>query len=263
MAPAIAAIVSQSPPAEAAIRHASHGSSGLAASTANAAGTDSCAARLVPTSAYTASITAPASGPPGQASSAVSPVAQVIRAATSAAATQCPRRAARRAAVTASPVASRTVAPSTPALTAAATAAAPARATPVLCVARLASTTRSTRPPRSADGAAMPTGVIRIAAPLVTPDRPAWPMSAPPSSALIARFVDGPSRSSDPRARIDCSQPSSLRANSAASTLPPQSITSPASRTACSVSSVTVPAGLPAAIGWPGGAGSKAVSSGP
>ena len=36
-----------------------------------------------------------------------------------------------------------------------------------------------------------------------------------------------------------------------------------ASRTACSVSSVMAPAGRPAAIGWPGGAGSKPVSSGP
>ena len=50
-APAIAAMVSQSPPSEAAIRQASHGSSGLAAATANAAGTDSWVARLVPTRA--------------------------------------------------------------------------------------------------------------------------------------------------------------------------------------------------------------------
>ena len=82
IAPVIAAIVSQSPPADAAIRQASQGSSGAAASMANAAGTDSWVARLVPTSVSTRSSTSPAGRP------AVSPVAQVIRAATSAAATQ-------------------------------------------------------------------------------------------------------------------------------------------------------------------------------
>ncbi len=41
MAPAIAAIVSQSPPSDAASRQACHGSSGTALSTAKAAGTDS------------------------------------------------------------------------------------------------------------------------------------------------------------------------------------------------------------------------------
>ena len=49
IAPAMAAIVSQSPPSEAASRQARQGSSGTAASTANAAGTDSWVARLVPT----------------------------------------------------------------------------------------------------------------------------------------------------------------------------------------------------------------------
>ena len=50
IAPAIAAIVSVSPPSDAARQQARHGSSGQAASTANAAGTDSWVARLVPTS---------------------------------------------------------------------------------------------------------------------------------------------------------------------------------------------------------------------
>jgi hypothetical protein len=50
IAPAIAAIVSQSPPSDAASRQACHGSPGTAASTAKAAGTDSWVARLVPTS---------------------------------------------------------------------------------------------------------------------------------------------------------------------------------------------------------------------
>src|SRR3984885_912451 len=132
----MAAMVSVSPPAHAASRTASHGSAGAAASMANAAGTDSWVARLVPTSP------APWSRPSLAGLPAVSPVAQVIRAATSAAATQRPSPAARRAAVTAAPTASGTVAPATPALTAAATAAAPASATPVLCVTRLAVTTR-------------------------------------------------------------------------------------------------------------------------
>jgi hypothetical protein len=48
IAPAIAAIVSLSPPREAASRHARQGSSGTADSTPNAAGTDSMVARLVP-----------------------------------------------------------------------------------------------------------------------------------------------------------------------------------------------------------------------
>ena len=50
IAPVMAAIVSQSPPSEAAIRQASQGSSMPAAATANAAGTDSWVARLDPTS---------------------------------------------------------------------------------------------------------------------------------------------------------------------------------------------------------------------
>ena len=51
-----------------------------------------------------------------------------------------------------------------------------------------------------------------------------------------------------PRARAGSTRPDSSRRPS---------------RTACSVSSVTAPAGMPAAIGCPGGAGSKPVSSGP
>jgi len=73
-------------------------------------------------------------------------------------------------------------------------------------------------------------------------------MFAPPSNAPIAALVDGPSRSSEPRARIDSSQASSRLANSVASTRPSRSMISLASSTACSVSSVTAPAGIPAAI---------------
>ena len=141
-----------------------------------------------------------------------------------------------------------------------ATAAAPASAIPVLCVTRLAATTRSSRRPRSPDGVATPTGVIRIAAPLVVPDLPASSMLAPAATAPRACRVDGPSRSSEPRARIEASQATSSLASSAGSGVPPLLITRRASSTACSVSSVTVPAGSPAASGWPGGPGSKPFS---
>jgi hypothetical protein len=96
-------------------------------------------------------------------------VAQVMRVAMSAPATQWPLVEVLVAATTAYSVASGMVAPSMPALTAAATAAAAASARPVLWVAALAATTRSTSRSRSVDGVAMPTGVIRIAAPLVVP----------------------------------------------------------------------------------------------
>ena len=147
-------------------------------------------------------------------------MAQVIRAATSAAATQRPSPAARRAAVTAAPTASGTVAPATPALTAAATAAAPASATPVLCVTRLAVTTRRRSRSRSPAGVATPTGVTRMAAPLVVPSRPVSVSGVPASSADSARFVDGPSRLSEPRARMSSSQASSWRAKSSSSISP-------------------------------------------
>ena len=101
----------------------------------------------------------------------------------------------------------------------------------------------------------MPTGATRMAAPLVTPCRPAAATSAPAASAARACLVDGPSRSSDPRARIDSSQASRSRASAVASTSPRPATTSRASSTACSVSSVTDPAGSPAASGCPSGPG--------
>ena len=76
-----------------------------------------------------------------------SPAAHKIRVATSAPAAQCPSWAALAAAAAANWTASPTVAPSIPALTAVATAAAPASAIPVLCVTRLAATTRSISTP--------------------------------------------------------------------------------------------------------------------
>ena len=91
--------------------------------------------------------------------------AQRMRAATSAPAIQWPRWDASRAAAMPVSVAPATLDLPMPALTAAATAAAPASATDVLCVTRLALTTRSISPAANA----MPTGVILIAAPFVSP----------------------------------------------------------------------------------------------
>src|SRR5690349_3905411 len=175
------------------------------------------------------------------------------------------------AASTPSAVAPAIVAPETPALTAAATAAAPASATPVLCVTRLAMTTWSTsvdrlvRPGRGAGSraTAMPTGAMRIAAPLVVPKAPASSGGVPARMAATARLVEGPSRSREPRSAMSRSQSMSAAASSSGSSVPWPLTRSLASRTACSVSSVTDPAGMPLAMGCPGGAGSKPGRSGP
>ena len=84
----------------------------------------------------------------------------------------------------------------------------------------------------------MPTGVTRIAAPLVSPKRPASSTEMPAATAEIARWVDGPSRSSDPRRTISRSQSASAFARMRGSIRPPPSIKSRAMRSACSVSSV-------------------------
>src|SRR5687768_6540617 len=60
IAPVIAAIVSLSPPSEAAVRHACQGSWGCSARTANAAGTDSCVGKQVQGSSL------PDPAPPGE-----------------------------------------------------------------------------------------------------------------------------------------------------------------------------------------------------
>ena len=109
----------------------------------------------------------------------------------------------------------------------------------------------------------MPTGAMRIAAPLVAPEAPASSGGTPASTAATARLVEGPSRSSEPRAAMSRSQLTRACASSRVPTAPCPLTSSLPSRTACSVSSVTVPAGRPAAIGWPGGAGSKPTRSVP
>jgi hypothetical protein len=80
-----------------------------------------------------------------------------------------------------------------------------------------------------------------------------------PDAAIrsTARLVDGPSRSSEPLAAIARSHRINARANTAGSTCPPPSMSSCARRSTCSVSSVTAPAGRPAAISWCGPAGSR------
>ena len=161
-----------------------------------------------------------------------------------------------------SAVAPAIVAPDTPALTAAATAAAPASAIPVSCVTLLAITVRSTRADKSAGGTAesgrvpgsitamaMPTGATRIAAPLVVPTAPASSGGTPARMAATARLVEGPSRSSEPRSAMARSHSVSAAARSCGSILPRPLTRSLASKTACSVSSVTVPAGMPPAMG--------------
>src|SRR4051812_37322978 len=117
----MAAMVSVSPPAEAASRTASHGSSGYAASTANAAGTDSWLARLVPTRSYRSADTAPGLGGVLPGAVSIREVAHSMRVAMSAPATQWPLVEALVAASMASEIASGMVAPSMPPLTAAAT----------------------------------------------------------------------------------------------------------------------------------------------
>jgi len=162
-------------------------------------------------------------------------------------------------------------APDTPALTAAATAAAPASARPVLCVTMLTATTWSTRTgkldgaarPEEArgskrfSGTATPSGGMRMAAPLVAPEAPASSGGVPARTAATARLVEGPSRSSEPRAAMSRSQLTRASASSRGFTVPFRMTSSLPSSTACSVSSVIAPAGRPAAIGCPGGAGSK------
>ena len=214
---------------------------GAAASIANAAGTDSWVARLVPTSVVHDVQHRFRRQPGGQPGGPADPRRHVRGGhpvpAAGGGSPRRPRHAGRHGHRS----------PSIPALTAAATAAAPASATPVLCVTRLASTTWSTSRRRSsarggdadrgdphgrAVGDAVPAGLGDVRARPAARPGPAW---------WTAR-----AGSSEPRARIDSSQPSSCRANSAASIRPPPSMSSPASSSACSVSSVTVPAGSPA-----------------
>ena len=246
MAPAIAAIVSQSPPTDAPSRHASHGSSPATASTANAAGTDSCVARLVPTSGRSVS-----SGR-GGSEAGHERVAHRSAPRRRPPATHRPRAAARRGRVHGERGRPRrTAAPSRPALTAAATAAAPAIATPVPCVAeRGLHDAIDEQAPRSAHGDARP---ARSASRRRSWCRPARPRRdrRPAASAATARRVDGPSRSSEPRARIDVlpRREPSVPAPGGRFGRPTRPAGGPSS-TACSVSSVTLPAGIPAAIGW-------------
>ena len=100
---------------------------------------------------------------------------------------------------------------------------------------------------------AIPIGVTRIAAPFVVPSPPTVSGSSPARTRSSAAFVEGPSRSSEPRSIIESSQASRAWANSTAlrATRPEEEprprIKRDATNSACSVSSVTDPAGIPGA----------------
>ena len=95
----------------------------------------------------------------------------------------------------------------------------------------------------------MPTGAARIAPPLVVPKRPVISGDTPSCNACSADFVDGPSRSSDPLAFIAASHAIRSSAYRWTSMSPSSAIRRLASSTACSVSSVMLPARMPGAIG--------------
>jgi len=118
-----------------------------------------------------------------------------MRAAMSAPATQWPSFAPCLAAASASWLACCQSPPATPRLTAAATAEAEAMAIEVLCVARQVSATLATRAASGCGGIMTPTGAMRMAAPLVSPYRPASSGAMPLLMASSARLVEGPSRS--------------------------------------------------------------------
>ncbi len=185
----MAPIVSVSPPRLAPMTAARHGSPAAIRRTAKAAGTDSTAATPVPTSSARTLI-ASASG-----LSFTCAQARSMKPAMSEPGIAWPCPAPSLAASSPDVMAPRQSAPSMPELTAAATAAADAIATEVLWVARQVSATLATSALAGSDGIMMPTGAIRIAAPLVSPSRPATSGAIPALIASIARFVDGPRRS--------------------------------------------------------------------
>ena len=140
--------------------------------------------------------------------------------------------------------------------TAAATSAADWKPWRVACVTWQDDQTASAKASGSAVGMAIPIGVTRIAAPFVVPSPPTVSGSSPARTRSRAALVEGPSRSSDPRRIIESSQASRAWENSTAprATRPEED---PRPRTrrdaisrACSVSSVTDPAGIPGAYGW-------------
>ena len=137
--------------------------------------------------------------------------------------------------------------------TAAATRAADWKPCRVACVTRHDDHTASAKASGSAVETAIPIGVTRIAAPFVVPAPPTVSGSSPARTRSSAAFVEGPSRSSDPRSIIESSQASRAWANSTAlRATRPEDEPRPRTRRdaikrACSVSSVTDPAGIPGA----------------
>ena len=140
--------------------------------------------------------------------------------------------------------------------TAAATSAADWKPWRVACVTWQEDQTASANASESAVDTAIPIGVTRIAAPFVVPKPPTVSGSSPARTRSSAAFVEGPSRSSDPRSIMESSQDSSAWEKSPASSAtrpeeePPPRTRRDAISSACSVSSVTEPAGIPGAYGW-------------
>ena len=137
--------------------------------------------------------------------------------------------------------------------TAAATAPAAPMATLVLCVALQALFTCAAKRASFRQSKAMPTGRMRMAAPLVRPPRPASSTEPPAAMLSMACFVLGPSTSSHfspPRLRH-----AMMRCASASGSTAPYSMSSSQIRRENAESSVVSPAARPLDMslsGWPG-----------
>ena len=243
IAPTIAAMVSVSPPTEAAKHKACVGSSKKRVAMAKAAATDSFDSTLVPQSRC--STAANSSSLSLHPSVSAQFMKYCTRASTEAFADQLPRCGSFCTNSTARCKKSRS--PSTAKLTAAATKVVASMPCTVLCVTTqdCQAASASAWPGRNAT----PTGVARIAPPLVVPNRPVSSGLTPSVSFCSAALVEGPSRSSDPLAFIAASHCSKSWAYRPLSMQPLSAISRCASTKACSVSSVTAPAFIFGAIG--------------
>ena len=237
-------MVSVSPPSSAAKHSPSRGRCANSRTITSAQGTDSADSTEVPT--YVRRCSARAS----PCRSRLVSRARRVRAATEAFSVQWPASgwaATKSSAASNAPTAST---PSIAALTAAARSPAASKPCRVSWVTRQeARTARASASSSALREKAMPTGATRIAAPLVVPSLPVQCGSAPARTRSRASLVEGPSRSRDPRARISSSQRRRASASWWGSMRPPPSMRRPARMRACSVSSVTVPAGAEGAMG--------------
>ncbi|GAA1695822.1 hypothetical protein GCM10009680_39820 [Streptomyces yatensis] len=95
-----------------------------------------------------------------------------------------------------------------------------------------ASATRSRKGSNGVSEKATPTGVIRIAAPLVAPALPASSGGTPRDTASRAALVEGPSRSNEPLAFMARSHSRSSCASRSGSIRPPDPVSSRPTMTA-------------------------------